>query len=58
MVAYMAIGLGAFLIHPEYIQDLGMFFGMTSIPLIGYFVGETFRPSGTLLNMNKRNEVK
>ena len=47
-LALVAIGKGADL------TALGTFIALSNVPLYGYLLGESFRPSGSINNHNKK----
>lgn len=41
----LIIGVWAYNSNPEHIQGFAVFLGVTTIPLIAYILGDTYRPS-------------
>ncbi len=44
---FLFVGILVLFINPSALKDMGVYLGLTSIPLIGYIIGETIRPSKT-----------
>lgn len=44
-ITYTVVGSVAFYIYPEHITNFATFLGSTSLPVIGYIFGESWRPS-------------